>query len=84
MTLSVNQLGGVVIDADISKQVFYGFRFDQKTGHLNIEEISKGSDTIALPQDGVLDPADYKQWLFTKAKLDFRFTANGHLEMVIK
>lgn len=86
MSLQTAQLGGVVIDDSISKKVFYGIRFQQATGHLNIEEISKGSDPIALPQDGVIDPTDYKQWLWTNSKLSFQWstTKPGHLELVIK
>jgi hypothetical protein len=76
------QLGGFRLDAQLPTDVFYGFRLDPKTGHLNIEVIANGSGVVQLPSDDIIDPLAYKQWLWTTLSLQFAFNqTNGHLEM---
>lgn len=77
-------IGGVRITKNLSKETFYGFSLDHMTGNLNIEIIGQGVGVVRLPQPDVIDPTDYKQWIFTEETLQFRFnTTNGHLEMTI-
>ena len=86
MTDSIQQaqLGGVRVAPDIPKDVFYGFRLDSKTGHLDIEVIANGNGVVRLPDPEMIDPLDYKQWLWTTNSLKFQFNpVNGHLEMTV-
>lgn len=74
---------GVRIPDSLPEDVFYGFRMDPTTGDLTIEIISKGDGVVRLPSDDVIDPLDYKQWIWTTNTLDFQFSTNGHLEMTV-
>jgi hypothetical protein len=77
-------LGGARLPATLASDVFYGFRLDSTTGHLNIEVIGNGAGVVQLPQPGQIDPLDYKQWLWTPDTLQFQFNStNGHLEMTV-
>lgn len=72
-----------LIDQDIANQVFYGFRLNPADGRLTVEEIGDGNGVVRLPEPNISDPLDYKQWVWTKATLEFRFNMNGHLELKI-
>lgn len=79
-------LGGVRILETLPDDTFYGFRLNPATGSLRVEIISGDSGgVVALPQEGMLDANDYRQWLWTTNTLDFKFSAsnNGHLEMKV-
>lgn len=75
------QFGGVRIPETLPEDVFYGFRLDPATGNLSIEIIARGEGVVRLPADDVIDPLDYKQWIWTTSTLSFAFSSNGHLEM---
>jgi hypothetical protein len=78
------QFGGARLDAQLPKDVFYGFRLDPATGHLNVEVIANGNGVVRLPDPELIDPLDYKQWIWTTNSLQFQFNpTNGHLEMTI-
>lgn len=83
MTNTSLNLRGVHIDEAVAKDVFYGFRLDPLTGAFSIEVIAGGQGVVRLPSDTILDANDYRQWVFTRAALDFAFSGNGHLEMTI-
>ena len=76
-------LGGFNVDEAIATKAFYGMRLNSLTGHLAIEEITNGDLPIALPQDNVLNINDYKQWMWSKAKLAFTFSEKGHLLLTV-
>jgi len=65
--------------AELVNKAFYGFRLNSTTGHLGVEVIQDGTDAVVLPQDGFIDPDDYKQWVFSDHTLQFSFLDNGHL-----
>jgi hypothetical protein len=74
--------GGVQLPSNIPTDAFYGFRLNPSTGHLDVEVIANGNGVVRLPNDEILDPLDYKQWLWTTLSLHFAFNpTNGHLEM---
>lgn len=76
--------GGVRIPADLPDDTFYGFRLDPLTGSLQVEVVSNDDDgVIKLPQEGVLDANDYRQWIWTTNTLDFKFSDKGRLEMKV-
>ena len=76
--------GGVRIPATLPDDTFYGFRLDPLTGSLRIEVISDQMDgVIKLPQEGVVDANDYRQWIWTTNTLDFKFSDAGHLQMKV-
>jgi len=77
------ELSGIKIPANVSTDIFYGFKLDPNTSNLKIEAIAQGNGVVKLPSDNVIDPYDYKQWLWAENTLDFRFQSNGHLEMII-
>jgi len=77
------QMGGFSVDEQLATQAFYGMRLNTKTGHFRVEEITNGDLPVVLPQDNVLNINDYKQWVWSKAKLGFTFSANGHLLMTV-
>lgn len=80
--MTTAEFGGVEVDSSLATKKFYGFR-QTPDGNLNIEVIGDGDGVVTLPSNQVIDPLDYKQWVWSKATLDFRFSASGHLEMVI-
>lgn len=65
---------------DLADKTFYGFRLNPDNGGLNIEVINDGSP-VALPQTGVIDKYDYKQWFWTRDTVQFQFDNKGHLLM---
>ncbi len=67
---------------EMATEVFYGFRHYRDTGHFDVEAIT-GDNVIALPQPGIIDPLDYPFYLTSDATLEFRFSENGHLEMIV-
>jgi hypothetical protein len=73
-------MNGFYEGTDLVDKVFHGFRLDPNTGNLNIE-ILDGDTPVSLPQDGVIDKYDYKQWLWTKDTLQFYWGDKGHLLM---
>lgn len=73
-------MGGLYQGTDLSDKVFYGFRMDNKTGHLNIE-ILDGDTPVSLPQEGIIDPNDYKQHFFTSDTIELDWGNKGHLLM---
>lgn len=80
--MAVIDLGGASLPAGVSTQAFYGFRLDPQTSKLTVEVIARGSDVIRLPEDGVINPRDYKQWIWTNNTLQFQIN-NGRLEMTV-
>lgn len=75
--------GGFSVPDEVATDAFYGFRLDPITGHLNVEVIAAGTDVIQLPQEGVIDPNDYVNWMWSPATLQFDFAPNGHLKMTV-
>ncbi len=80
--MSTLELGGVSIPSTLPDNVFYGFRLNNSTGHLNIEKID-GDTPIALPQENIINANDYKQWVWTTNTLSFSFSETGHLLMTV-
>ncbi len=76
------QTTGVRIEHSVASDVLYGFRMDPATSHLNVEVLS-GADVISLPQEGVIDPNDFRQWLVSTNTLDFTVDGRGHLIMTV-
>ena len=74
-------MAGFYEGTDLADKTFYGFRLNNQTGHLDIEVINDGSPVV-LPQDNIIDPLDYKQFLWTQNILEFQWS-NGHLQMRI-
>jgi type II secretory pathway component PulC len=68
---------------EISNDTFYGFRLNPATGQLLVEVISEGDGVVQLPDGDMIDPYDYRQWIWTKLDLSFSFKTNGHLEAKI-
>jgi hypothetical protein len=73
-------MSGFYEGTDLVDKVFHGFRLDPDTGNLNIE-ILDGDTPVSLPQDGIIDKYDYKQWVWTKDTLQFEWGNKGHLLM---
>ena len=71
-------MAGFYEGTDLADKTFYGFRLDPATGNLNVEKINDGSP-VYFPQEGAIDPNDYKQWVWTRDTLDFEWGNNGHL-----
>ena len=73
-------MSGQYDGTDLVDKVFYGFRLDPDTGNLNIE-ILDGDTPVSLPQEGVIDKYDYKQWVWSKDTIQFYWGDKGHLLM---
>jgi hypothetical protein len=73
-------MSGFYEGTDLVDKVFHGFRLDPNTGNLTVE-ILDGDTPVSLPQDNIIDPLDYKQWLWTKDTLQFYWGNQGHLLM---
>lgn len=73
-------MSGFYEGTDLVDKVFHGFRLDPDTGNLTVE-ILDGDTPVSLPQDGVIDKYDYKQWLWTKDTLQYSWGSKGHLLM---
>ena len=75
-------MAGFYEGSDLADKSFYGFRLDPDTGNLNIEIIAAGDgDPVTLPQDGVVDKYDYKQWVWSRDTIRFQWGNNGHLQV---
>ena len=73
-------MSGFYTGTDLADKVFYGFRMNPNNGGLDIE-ILDGDTPVSLPQDGVIDKYDYKQWFWSKDTVQFSWDTNGHLLM---
>lgn len=62
-------------------KVFYGLRLDATTGQL-LFDIVDDDTPIALPQDGVINPNDYKALFWSSDAVRLRWGTNGHIQMV--
>ena len=71
-------MSGLYEGTDLVDKTFYGFRLDSVTGHLDVEVLD-GGDAVVLPQEGFIDPLDYKQWVWSQDTLNFEFIDNGNL-----
>lgn len=75
-------MAGFHTGTDLANKTFYGFKLIESTGDLNIDIINDGS-TVKLPEPGyIVGPNEYKQWIWSTDTYQFRWGANGHLEMV--
>lgn len=63
-------------------KVFYGFRLDSSTGNLTLD-ILDGDTAVSLPQDNIIDPDDYKHWIWSTDTLELTWGMKGHLHMRI-
>lgn len=63
----------------LADHTFYGFKL-YTTGDLNVDVINDGTTPVRLPDDNIIDPEDYKAWVWSKDTLRFRWD-NGHLLM---
>ena len=77
------ETGGFRIPDTLPDDVFYGFRLDPASGRLTVDVIAGGDGVVKLPQSGIIDNLDYKQWVWTTNTLLFGFSTNGHLEVKI-
>ena len=67
--------------AELSTQVFVGFRLNPDTGTLLVE-ILDGDVAVVIPEqmDPIVDKYGYSHWLFTKETLRFEWADdNKHL-----
>ena len=67
---------------DFVDQVFYGVRQDIVTGTASIDRIS-GDSPISLPDDKIVRPNDYKNWIWTYSTLRFSWGTGGRLLMEV-
>lgn len=75
-------MSGLYTGTDLADKTFYGFRYDTNTGRLSVEIINDGETPVVLPQEGIIDSTDYKQWFWSQNTVQFRFSDNnGHLLM---
>ena len=75
-------MAGLYEGTDLADKTFYGFRLNLDTGHLNVEVITPtDGDPVVLPQDGLFDKADYRQWVWSRDTLRFQWGNNGHLQV---
>ena len=61
---------------DVSDQTFYGFKYNPITAKLTVEEINDGSP-VTLPTETAVSSNDYKQWVWTKRDLSFRWNSSN-------
>lgn len=71
-------MSGIYVGTDLADKTFYGFRLNPDDGGLNIEIINDGS-VVSLPQEGITDKYDYKQWFWSRNTVRFSWGNNGHL-----
>ena len=74
-------MAGFYDGTDLADKTFYGFRLNRGDGGLNVEVINDGS-AVVLPQPDVVDPNDYKQWVWSQNTLQFQWDG-GHLQVKI-
>lgn len=70
---------GIYTGTDLADKTFYGFRLSN-SGDLNVE-IIRGESPVVLPQEGVIDPNDYKTFVWSDNDLSFEWGPNGHIYM---
>lgn len=63
----------------IADSTFHGFKLDAKTGNLTIDVIDDDSVPVKLPQEGIIDPDDYKASFWTRDTIKYSFDPKGHL-----
>ena len=73
-------MAGFYEGTDLADKTFYGFRFNPDTGNLEIEIINDGSP-VMLPDEGIIDKYDYRQWVWSRDTLKFPWGNNGHLQV---
>ena len=73
-------MSGLYEGMDLVDKVFYGFRLNPDDGGLNVEVLD-GDTPVSLPQEGVIDKYDYKQWIWSKDTIQFYWGEKGHLLM---
>jgi hypothetical protein len=73
-------MAGFYEGTDLADKTFYGFRFNPDTGGLEVEVINDGSP-VALPDEGIIDKYDYRQWVWSRDTLKFQWGNNGHLQV---
>lgn len=73
-------MSGFYEGSALADKTFYGFRLST-TGDLNVEIINDGETVVSLPSPGVVDPEDYKHWVWSEDTITFRWGDNGHLLM---
>jgi hypothetical protein len=74
-------MSGFYEGTDLAEKTFYGFRLNHADGGLVVEVINDGSPVV-LPQQDVVDPNDYKQWVWSQDTLRFVWD-RGHLQVKI-
>jgi hypothetical protein len=73
-------MAGFYEGTDLADKTFYGFRFNPDTGNLEIEVINDESPVV-LPDEGIIDKYDYRQWVWSRDTLKFQWGNNGHLQV---
>lgn len=73
-------MSGLYEGMDLVDKVFYGFRLNPDDGGLNVEVLD-GDTPVSLPQEGIIDKYDYKQWIWSKDTIQFYWGDKGHLLM---
>lgn len=71
-------MSGFYEGTDLADKTFYGFRMNPDDGNLNIEVLD-GDTPVVLPQEGIVDKYDYKQWIWSRNTIRFEWGNNGHL-----
>lgn len=66
----------------LPEHTFYGLRLNHATGALTADAI-RGDEPVVLPQDGVIDPNDYKAHLWSRNDIQFSWGPKGHLLMEV-
>jgi hypothetical protein len=76
-------MGGFYTGTDLANKTFYGFKLTQATGNLDVDIIQNGNGVVSLPDPTYINaPNQYVNWIFSTSTYQFRWGANGHLEMV--
>ncbi len=73
---------GTDLTLDLSNKNFYGFKFNNKTGDLVVDVVSRDG-VVKLPEEGFLNSDDYKQFFWSSHAINFYFDSKGHLIMEI-
>lgn len=76
-------MAGFYTGTDLANKTFYGFRLTQETGNLDVDIIKNGDGVVSIPDPTyIIGPNQYVNWIFSTSTYQFRWGANGHLEMV--
>jgi hypothetical protein len=73
--------GGLYTGTALANKTFYGFRLDPATGNCDFEKINDGTPVV-LPNDGVIDPNDYRAFFWSSDTIKVQWGPNGHIQMV--